>query len=56
MKTAIEYQLPENLKGTILDKIVTVKVREVVAARKSLPAASLEAAMERAEGGGVSSR
>jgi indole-3-glycerol phosphate synthase len=49
MKTAIEYQLPENLKGTILDKIVTVKVREVVAARKSLPAASLEAAMERAE-------
>ena len=48
MKTAIEYRLPGNLTGTILDRIVTVKVREVMAARKCLPAASLEAAMERA--------
>lgn len=50
MKTATEYRLPGNLKGTILDRIVAVKAREVMAARKSLPAASLEAAMERAGG------
>lgn len=48
MKTAIEYRLPANLEGTILDRIVTVKVREVMAARRCLPAASLEAARERA--------
>jgi len=50
MKTASEYRLPENLKGTILEKIITVKVREVAAARKYLPPASIENALLRSEG------
>jgi indole-3-glycerol phosphate synthase len=49
MKTANDYRLPGNLEGTILEKIVRTKVREVAAARSVLPAASLESALERAE-------
>jgi indole-3-glycerol phosphate synthase len=49
MNTAIEYRLPENLKGTILEKIVHVKVPEVMAARKAFPPASIRMALERTE-------
>jgi indole-3-glycerol phosphate synthase len=50
MKTASAYRLPENLKGTILGKIVMMKVREVAAAREYLPPASIEDALLRSEG------
>ena len=49
MKTANDYRLPANLEGTILEKIVLCKVREVMAARAAFPAASVESALERAE-------
>jgi len=49
MNTAIEYRLPENLRGTVLEKIVEAKVPEVMAARKSFPAASIEMALGKSE-------
>jgi len=50
MKTANDYVLPGNLEGTILEKIVHAKVREVMSSRKNFPAVSIEKALERAEG------
>ena len=50
MKTANDYVLPESLEGTILEKIVHTKVKEVMAARRNLPAVSIERALDRAEG------
>ena len=50
MTTANDYVLPENLEGTILEKIVRTKVREVMAARRVLPAVSVENSLERAGG------
>ncbi len=49
MQTANEFRLPGNLEGTILEKIIRCKVREIMAARTSFPAASIESALERAE-------
>jgi indole-3-glycerol phosphate synthase len=42
------YQLPEGLKGTILEKIMHSKMHELIGAKSKLPASSLEAALERA--------
>lgn len=47
--TVADYRLPGTLKGTILEKIVLSKVREVMAARAAFPALSIESALERAE-------
>jgi indole-3-glycerol phosphate synthase len=49
MRTAKQYRLPANLEGTTLGKIVEVKVREVMAARKALPPESIESALVNAE-------
>jgi len=49
MKLASEYHLPGSLKGTILEKIVKVKVREVMAARQYFPADSIKSALERVD-------
>lgn len=49
MEPADKYRLPENLKGTILEKIIDSKVPEIMAARVKLPASSIENALERAE-------
>lgn len=48
LKTATDYQLPEALKGTILEKIMHAKLHELAGARAKLPSASLENALERA--------
>jgi indole-3-glycerol phosphate synthase len=42
------YQLPETLKGTILEKIMHSKMHELIGAKSKLPASSLEAALENA--------
>ena len=47
--TATGYQLPEVLKGTILEQILEVKLREIEGAKQKLPAVSLGGALERAE-------
>jgi indole-3-glycerol phosphate synthase len=48
IQTASDYRLPKDLEGTILEKIVWTKIREVAAMRKLFPAASIEGALERA--------
>jgi indole-3-glycerol phosphate synthase len=50
MKTANDYVLPGDLEGTILEKIVETKVREVMDARRKFPARSIENSLERAGG------
>jgi indole-3-glycerol phosphate synthase len=47
MKPASAYRLPKNLQGTILEKIIDSKIPEVLAARRRVPAASIENALER---------
>ncbi len=47
-KTANDYNLPEALRGTILEKIMCAKVRELVDARQKLPASSIENSLDRA--------
>jgi indole-3-glycerol phosphate synthase len=42
------YRLPTILRGTILDEIIHDRVREVIAAKKKLPAASIEVVLDRA--------
>ncbi|MBN2241844.1 MAG: indole-3-glycerol phosphate synthase TrpC [Acidobacteria bacterium] len=48
IQTASDYRLPKNLEGTVLDKIVSTKIREIEAAIKVFPAESIEGALERA--------
>jgi indole-3-glycerol phosphate synthase len=48
MNNALEYQLPENLKGTILEKIMHAKVHEIMGARMKFPAVSIESVLDRA--------
>ena len=43
------YRLPEEIKGTILEEIMEIKLREVKAAQDKLPSPSLRKALERAE-------
>jgi len=43
-----DYQIPEKLAGTFLEKLVRAKMREVAAARLRLPAESIERALDRA--------
>jgi indole-3-glycerol phosphate synthase len=50
MNISNEYRIPENLRDTILEKIMVAKVRELEAVRQKLPASSIESALERAEG------
>jgi indole-3-glycerol phosphate synthase len=50
MQSTNDYRIPANLEGTILEKIVQAKKREVRAARAAFPAASIESALARAEG------
>lgn len=45
-----EYELPENLRGTILHSILEVKLREVEMMKKKLPADSLRMSLESAPG------
>jgi indole-3-glycerol phosphate synthase len=47
LETANDYQLPESLRGTILEKIMHAKVHELIGARNKLPAVSLETALDR---------
>lgn len=42
------YQLPEAVKGTILEKIMHSKMHELIGAKSKLPASSLEAVLENA--------
>jgi indole-3-glycerol phosphate synthase len=48
LETACDYQVPESLKGTILDKIVCAKVHELIGIKKRLPAISMEGVLDRA--------
>lgn len=47
-QTATDYRLPGNLHGTLLENIVSAKLRELEAAKRRLPAASLEGVLDRA--------
>jgi indole-3-glycerol phosphate synthase len=47
-ETVVGYQLPAALKGTILEKIVDAKKRELVAIMSSLPGSSLQQWLDRA--------
>jgi indole-3-glycerol phosphate synthase len=48
LEIANDYRVPESLKGTILDKIMYAKVRELIGIKKKLPAISLEGVLDRA--------
>ncbi len=48
LEAASDYQLPEALKGTILEKIMHARVHEFIGARNKLPAISLETVLDRA--------
>jgi indole-3-glycerol phosphate synthase len=43
-----DYELPEDLKNTVLDRIMRDKVHEIVGAKSKLPAVSIENVLERA--------
>jgi indole-3-glycerol phosphate synthase len=43
-----DYQLPEALENTILEKIMHSKVHEILGAQKKFPAAAMESALDRA--------
>ena len=44
------YEIPEALEGTILERIVRAKLRELADASRRLPAGSLESVLDRAPG------
>jgi indole-3-glycerol phosphate synthase len=48
MNSLYDYQLPEALKGTILEQIMHTKVHEILGAQKKLPAISMESVLDRA--------
>ncbi len=48
MNSLYDYQLPEILKDTILEKIMHCKVHEILGAKKKLPAVSMEGVLDRA--------
>jgi len=48
VNTANDYELPEALKDTILEKIVGAKAREIIAVKMKFPAVSIRSALERA--------
>jgi indole-3-glycerol phosphate synthase len=48
MNSPYDYQLPEALKGTILEKIMQFKVHEILGAQNKLPAVSMESVLDRA--------
>jgi indole-3-glycerol phosphate synthase len=48
LQTTSDYRLPENLKDTILEKIMHAKVHELIGAKKKLPAVSMENVLDRA--------
>jgi len=48
LRDASDYRLPEALRGTILETIAHTKVLEFIAARKKLPAESMESVLDRA--------
>jgi indole-3-glycerol phosphate synthase len=43
-----EYRAPDEIRGTILDDIVHAKLHEILSAKRKVPAAVLEAALDRA--------
>jgi indole-3-glycerol phosphate synthase len=45
---ASDYRLPENLKGTLLEKILRARVYELLGAKQKLPAIVLEGVMDKA--------
>ncbi len=49
MKTANAYTFPDRLRGTVLERIVSAKIPEIMAARRHLPDSAVEDALERAE-------
>jgi indole-3-glycerol phosphate synthase len=50
METPFDYQLPKKLEGTILEKIMRSKIRELIGAKEKLPAVSLESSLHNAPG------
>jgi indole-3-glycerol phosphate synthase len=48
MNDVHDYQLPEDLKNTILEQIMYAKVHEIIGAKNKLPAVSLEGVLDRA--------
>jgi indole-3-glycerol phosphate synthase len=48
MNNVQDYQLPEDLKNTVLEKIMHDKVHEIMGAKDKLPAISIECVLDRA--------
>ncbi len=48
LETASDYQVPEAVKGTILETIMRARVQELIGARNRLPAISIESVLDRA--------
>jgi len=48
LQTAVDYRLPETLKGTVLERIVNAKIPELIGAREKLPAVCMRDVMDRA--------
>jgi indole-3-glycerol phosphate synthase len=48
MNFDLEYQLPENLKDTVLERIMRAKVHEIIGAKNKFPADSIESVLDRA--------
>jgi indole-3-glycerol phosphate synthase len=48
MNNVHDYQLPEDLKNTVMEKIMHAKVHEIMGAKNKLPAVSIECVLDRA--------
>jgi len=48
LQTASDYRLPQELKGTILEKIMHSRVHELIGAKKKFPSVAMENVLERA--------
>jgi indole-3-glycerol phosphate synthase len=48
MNNVKDYQLPEDLKNTVLEKIMYAKMHEIIGAKNKLPAVSIESVLDRA--------
>ena len=46
LETPFDYQLPETLKGTVLEQIMHSKVHELIGAKLKLPAISIEGSLD----------
>ena len=48
LQTASDYRLPQEFKGTILEKIMHSRVHELIGAKKKFPSVAMENVLERA--------